>query len=328
MPKYLLIRFSAIGDIVLTSPVIRSLKQARPDAEVHFLTKAGMAPILAHNPYIDQLHLLGKDENLWSLAGRLRPEGYDALLDLHGSLRSRTLSLLLQRPRYGFDKANEQKKRLVRQQPAGSVSHIVTRYGQVLEPLGIRLDDGGLDFFLPAANVSAAESALREANFDPAPALAVALGATHATKRWPVAYFAQTLNQLGRPCLLLGGKDALNEAAYLRQHLRVPFFDAVGRFDLLTAAALLRSCHDLLTHDTGFMHIGAAFGMKIYSLWGSTVPEFGMTPYKTSFVALETKGLDCRPCSRIGFDTCPRGHFRCMKDLDPGQVLDVLSSKS
>ncbi|RTQ44044.1 glycosyl transferase, partial [Hymenobacter gummosus] len=66
---------------------------------------------------------------------------------------------------------------------------------------------------------------------------------------------------------------------------------------------------------TGQMHIAAAFRKEIISVWGNTVPEFGMYPFRTEFRALEVEGLGCRPCSKIGYEKCPQGHFRCMRDI-------------
>ncbi len=321
--KVLIIRFSSMGDVVLTTPVVRSLKAAFPEVEIHYLTKTAFAPLLRHNPYLAQLHLLQKD-NLPQLVALLRKEGFDHVLDLHGSLRSRWVALQLGVPVSSLDKRNFDKWKMTKLHAELEVPHVVTRYGDTLKPLGVELDSEGLEVFLSREIEEAGDELLSQNGFVEKDILAVALGATHATKRWPVAYFAETLNALNKPCVLLGGKDALEEAAYLREHLKVPFLDGVGQWDLLTAAAALKACGALLTHDTGFMHIGAAFGMKVFSLWGNTVPGFGMTPYKTPHWILEVEGLACRPCSRIGFDTCPKGHFRCMRDLLPAQVTEVL----
>jgi heptosyltransferase-2 len=85
-----------------------------------------------------------------------------------------------------------------------------------------------------------------------------------------------------------------------------------------------------VTHDTGLMHIAAAFGRPIISLWGNTAPAFGMTPYygdrPVPYGIMETKGLWCRPCSKIGYEKCPMGHFRCMERIDPEQVLRLVTA--
>ena len=318
----LILRFSAIGDIVLTSPVVRSLRKALPDAEIHYFTKPAYADLLQHNPHINRVHLLS--DNLSQQLDELRQEKFDAILDLHHNLRTLRVKRALNCPAFTFNKQNRNKYLLC--QPllrplAKEISHIVLRYGETLEGVGTTLDKEGLELFLPKG-IEAKMAATLPPPLQAAPdLLAVVLGAKWATKRWPIHHFEALLNQLGRPVLLIGGPDAREEADYLATHLKVPFFDAVARFGLLEAAALMKQCQAVLTHDTGFMHIAAAFQMKVYSLWGNTVPAFGMTPYLTDHVILENSEPSCRPCSKIGHQKCPKGHFRCMEGLTPERVL-------
>lgn len=326
MKKVLIIRFSSIGDIVLTTPVIRSLKAGLPEVEIHYLTKAAYAGLLQPNPHISQLHLLTND-NWKPLLRQLKAERFDHILDLHHNLRSLRIKLSLRRPATSFDKKNLTKFRMVRfKTPKLQVPHIVERYGKTLHALGLTLDEGGLDFFLPPEAESRARVLLSETGWTTTP-LAVVLGATYATKRWLPEYFADTLEAYQQPVILIGGPDAREEARIIREQVKVPLLDAVGNYSLAEAAALMKACHAVLTHDTGFMHIAAAMQLPVYSLWGNTVPEFGMTPYRSPHVILETPDLACRPCSKIGFDQCPKGHFRCMRDLKPEQVLAALKAE-
>lgn len=318
MNKILIIRFSSIGDIVLTSPVIRSLKSAKPEIEIHYLSKPQFQNILIHNPYLSKVHLWEGNKTL----STLRKEKFDYILDLHRNLRSQKVKLALLRPSISFDKQNRKKYLMVRNHDLSEpVSHIVTRYGATLEALGISLDNLGLDFFLPESASTKADQEINDLLPNLEPALAVVLGANHPTKRWIPEHFVKLINLYQKPVILIGGKDSLQEAEIIKKQIKPPYLDAVGKYDILTAAALMKKCQAVLTHDTGFMHIAAAFGMKIFSLWGNTVPEFGMTPYKSPHLVFETHGLDCRPCSKIGFDQCPKGHFRCMNDLKPEVVL-------
>ncbi len=325
--KILILRFSSIGDIVLTSPVIRSLKLARPDTEIHFATKAAFADVVRHNPYLSRLHLLGDS---WSeFIHALRAEQFDLILDLHNNLRTWRCALALGVRSVRFDKQNFAKYRMVRRksQPASWLPHVVERYGATLAPLGLTLDGGGLDFFYPPSLNSWAEAELNPLISRGGKPLAVVLGAQLATKRWPVEHWLEALNKLSRPVLLLGGRDATTERDYLTSRLLVPHFDAVGHYSLPESVALLNQCQEVLTHDTGLMHIAAALGKKVFSIWGSTVPALGMTPYGCPSVIIEHPTLDCRPCSKIGFDSCPRGHFRCMREITPetvaGKIMEV-----
>lgn len=330
--KILLIRFSSIGDIVLTTPVVRAIHRQYPESEIHFLTKSAFAGLLQPNPYIHQVH--GWDDaQAASIMAHLRSLQFDAVLDLHHNLRSARVRWALRRPSAAFPKANFAKYLLVRgwrKQPNGSlrpISHVVSRYGETLRLIQASLDAEGLDFFLPETAEIAAAHAWQHAPFLPAQKpIAVCLGATHATKRWLPEYFVETLQQYGQPVVLLGGKDAVKEAQFISDALHgiVPVWNTVAQFDIMTSAALMRACACVLTHDTGFMHIAAAFHLPMVTLWGSTVPALGFAPYNTPFQVAEVPNLSCRPCSKIGFDACPKGHFRCMKELSPAMVLSQL----
>ncbi|WNJ18956.1 glycosyltransferase family 9 protein [Pontibacter sp. G13] len=323
--KILVVRFSSIGDIVLTSPVPRNLKRAFPDCEVHYFTKAAFHSLVAHNPHIDKVHLL--EDSLGDQLDRLKAEKFDAIIDLHNNLRTLRIKQSLKIPAYTFNKENLSKFWMVRlKQMDQGIAHIVDRYLQTLEHWQINLDDQGLDFFLTNESIAEADAFLAEdpLNIIDQSPMAVVLGANYATKRWLPEYFVDLLNKLGRPVVLIGGPDSVEEAKTISAQLTVPFLDTVGKTSLLVSAAILEKCTDVLAHDTGFMHIAAAFKKPIYSLWGNTVPEFGMTPYRTPYWILENQDASCRPCSKIGYKKCPRSHFECMRGLTPEMVLQKI----
>ncbi len=203
--------------------------------------------------------------------------------------------------------------------------HTVERYARALQPLGCALDDQGLEFFLPEEARTLARQIVSR-NFA-TPPVAVVLGGNYFTKRWPREYFVELLNGLGQPVLLLGGKPETEDAAWIASQLKVCAFNAVAQYDLLLSAALLEHAQCVVTHDTGLMHIATALGCKIFSIWGNTVPELGFAPYKASLsVIIENKAVDCRPCTKLGYEKCPKGHFKCMRDLLPEQVLREINS--
>ena len=319
LKKILIIRLSSIGDIVLTTPVVRSLKLSLPDVEIHYLTKAQYAPLLQYNPYIDQLYLF--QGSILKMIPELDAEGYDYILDLHNNMRSAQFKLHLGTPAATFGKINF-KKFLLTQFKWDRMPdvHIVDRYAATLKAVGAGLDDQGLDLFVPSPTEAEGLSIVKE-TFGTRKPIAIVLGGQQATKKWPTAYFVELLNQLQEPAVLLGGGTEFAAAEQIVSEVNSPLLNAVGNFDLLTSAALMKACKYVITHDTGFMHIAAAFKMKVFSLWGNTVPQLGMTPYRTESVILETQGLSCRPCSKLGYDACPKGHFKCMQELTPEKVL-------
>jgi len=314
--KILVLRFSSIGDIVLTTPVVRQLKTQLPGAQVHFATKATYRGLLEASPYVDKLHLLGS--SLAELVRELRAERFDFIVDLHNNLRTRLIRLQLPGvPGRAFDKLNWQKYLLVRFKVNRLPPlHIVDRYRAAATPLGIRDDGGGLDYFIPPAHEVDVAAALPP-GFRAKRYVAVAIGAQHATKRLPVEKLIKLVQNLApRPVVLLGGPEDESTGHVIELAAGPLVFNGCGKFSLHQSASLLRQAQFVVSHDTGLMHIAAAFKQQIFSVWGNTVLQFGMYPYRTRFEALEVLGLPCRPCSKIGFAECPQGHFKCMRAQD------------
>lgn len=312
--KILVIRFSSIGDIVLTSPVVRCLKQQR-GADIHYLTKRPYLPLLEANPFIDQIFLI--DQKVSEVLPALKAERYDLIVDLHKNLRSWQVRLALGAKAFAFDKLNLEKWIFTRwklnQLPA---LHIVDRYLAAVAPLGVKNDGLGLDYFFPSGQPP---YTVGQPGY-----LAFAIGAAHATKRLPEHKILEICRAANGPVVLLGGKaeSAIGEAVAQQVGGRVR--NLCGRLSLHESASVLQQAARVITHDTGMMHIAAAFQKEILSVWGNTVPAFGMAPYFGNGGGKDTRsevqGLGCRPCSKIGFGQCPKGHFRCMEDQDTAAI--------
>ena len=233
---------------------------------------------------------------------------------LHHNLRTMLIKRALGVQAYSFDKLNWQKWLLVNLKINRLPKlHIVDRYLQTVAPLGVHNDHQGLDYFVPTTD---------EVPLDTLPVshqqgyVAFAIGGQHATKKLPFERLVELCQHLGRPIVLLGGKEDDNTAQRLVEALpQAKLYNACGRYSLNQSASLLKHAQVVYTHDTGLMHMAAALKKPIVSIWGNTVPEFGMYPYLTDFKVWEVKGLNCRPCSKIGYDRCPKGHFRCMNEL-------------
>ncbi len=181
-----------------------------------------------------------------------------------------------------------------------------------------------------------------------APLIAVAIGGTYATKRLPPEALARLCAQLPGHVLLLGGPQDRKTAEYCKARFNAPYvpnalafpapyvpnalaspppliINLCGQLSLQQSASVLAQADLVLAHDTGMMHIAAALKKPLISIWGNTVPAFGMYPLFPEGMApvhcAEVKGLSCRPCSKLGFDACPKGHFRCMKEQDLDEIL-------
>ncbi|MBN8577294.1 MAG: glycosyltransferase family 9 protein [Cytophagales bacterium] len=326
--KVLVLRFSSIGDIVLTTPVVRILKTQLSDAEVHFATKKQFKVLLESNPYVDKIQVLEKD--LRPLIKQLRAERYDYIIDLHNNLRTRLIKIALGVRAYSFQKLNWKKWLLVNLKINRMPNvHIVERYLHTLKPLGLKADTLGLDFFIPEEDVVPLDWLPKEFQSG---YVAYAVGAQHATKRLPLKRMIELCDKINKPIVLLGGKEDYETAEVLRDFFERPahseyeaglnelgkktiIFNACGKFNINQSASLVKQARYVFTHDTGLMHIAAAFKKEVFSIWGNTISEFGMYPYRTRFTVLENKKAACRPCSKIGYSACPKGHFKCMNDI-------------
>ena len=310
--KILFLRFSSIGDIVLTTPVIRCLKQQAPGVEIHYCTKRKYQALIAHNPYIDKCHYL--DDDLTELTDQLRSEDYDFVIDLHNNLRTKLIKYRLGKRAFSVDKLNLRKWLYVRfKANVMPPVHIVDRYMNTLSWLEVINDGKGLDHFI-AADEHVPLSRLPHTHR--MGYAAYAIGGQHATKRLPVARMIELCHQLNGPVVLLGDQRDWAVGEVIRAELGDQFiYNACGSFSINQSASLVRQAQVVFSHDTGLMHIAAAFGKPIVSIWGSTTPQLGMYPYKTRHLVLENTSLGCRPCSKIGHDKCPLGHFNCMNQL-------------
>jgi ADP-heptose:LPS heptosyltransferase len=322
MTKFLILRFSSIGDIVLTTPIIRCLKQQYPDAEVHYATKKSYKSLLENNPYIDKVFVL--ENGLNELVKSLQSERYDYVIDLHNNLRTSIIKLRLKTPlsmgegsgvrSFSFDKLNLQKWILVKfKKNLMPNVHIVDRYMKTVESLGVKNDNKGLDYFIPEKDEMPLDW-LPE-NFRSGYAV-YAIGGQHETKKLPLNKMIELCQTIQLPLVLIGGKeDVVISEQLLVISKNNLIFDTCGKCNLNQSASLIKNAKVVYTHDTGMMHVAAALKKKVISIWGNTVPEFGMYPYQTDFEVIENKYLNCRPCSKIGYNKCPLEHFKCMNDL-------------
>ena len=312
MPKFLILRFSSIGDIVLTTPVVRCLKQQIPDAEVHFCTKKTNQILLEYNPHIDKRFYL--EDSLPTLIRQLRKERYDYIIDLHNNLRTSLIKLRLGVRSYSFNKLNWQKWLFVRWKINTLPNvHIVDRYLDTVVPLGVQNDGLGLDYFIPYKDQIEPDWLPKTHRHQ---YIAYAIGGQHSTKKLPLPRMIELCRKINYPIVLLGGKEDAAIGDAIAEELGPKWiYNACGKYNLNQSAALLQDARVVFSHDTGLMHIAAALKKKVYSIWGNTTPAFGMYPYNTPFVVLENNNLTCRPCSKIGYHQCPLKHFKCMNEL-------------
>jgi len=318
--KFLIIRFSSIGDIVLTSPVVRCLKNQFPEAEIHYLTKRRNLDLLEANPYIEKIHLFG--DSLSRTIAELKLENYDYIIDLHNNLRSLRVKLGLKVKSFSYNKLNINKMLLtllkINTMPK---THIVDRNLATVRTFGVVDDGKGLDHFISDEDEMPVEKLpekFRESY------VALVLAGTYPTKKMPVEKYRTLISGNDYPFILLGGKSEQAMAAKILDWNTGNVLDFTGKLRINQSASLVRNAQLVISNDTGLMHISAAYHKKILSVWGNTAPELGMSPYMPGEGSeiLEIKGLPCRPCSKLGYHECPKKHFRCMNDLPEKQIQE------
>jgi ADP-heptose:LPS heptosyltransferase len=318
--KILIIRLSSIGDIVLTSLIVRCLKNQVKNAEIHFVTKQQFKSILESNPYIDKVHVLG--ENFGDLIHELIPEKFDYIIDLHHNFRSARLKRRLKGKAFSVNKLNWQKMLLIRfkinRLPQ---KHIVDRYLETTSSLQVENDGKGLDYFIPekeAFKMSDLPAPFQKMGF-----VAFVIAGTYNTKKLPVEKIIEICQKIDYPVILLGGKKEFDEGEKVLSQSKGNVLNYAGKISLNRSASLVRDAKVVLTNDTGLMHIAAAFQKKILSFWGNTVADFGMVPYQPHPVSqrMEVENLKCRPCSKLGFQKCPKKHFRCMNEINVDEAV-------
>ena len=331
--KFLIIRFSSIGDIVLTTPVVRCLKKQIVTAEVHYLTKKSFGEIFEANPYIDKMHYL--DDNLDATIASLQEEDFDYVIDLHHNLRTQKVKRALKKTAFSFDKLNVKKWLLtalkINKMPG---VHIVDRYLQTVAEFGVKNDGAGLDYFIPQQDV-VKETDIPTSHL--AGYIGLVIGAAHHTKKYPLHKLEAFCTAINHPVIIFGGKEDAETGKQLSAIDPFKIYNACGKFSLNESADLVRRSKLIITNDTGLMHIAAAFKKTIISLWGNTVPAFGMYPYYganflsrqqiTPYDILEVNNLSCRPCSKIGYNKCPKGHFKCMEQIAVGDVIQKTNAR-
>ena len=319
MQKLLIIRFSSIGDVVLTSPVVRALKEQGGYC-IHYLVKKKFKNAIENNQYIDKIFYL--EDN--SIKEALIKEKYDIVVDLQNNIKSLKIRQGLAQKTLVVNKENLKKILLVR---TGidllKGEHIVARYFKTVKKLGIKDDGKGLDFFIPEDfKITSCKISLDLSQ----PYLAWVIGASYAKKMLPLNQIIEVSRDLNVPVLLLGGAmDKSNGDEIVRSSKRSNLYNLCGELSLEESSYILKRSALVLSNDTGLMHIAAAFHKKIISFWGCTKPSLGMYPYRAdekSVMLLSPTNKE--PCSKLG-NRCKSSKNGCIGDLDTQRITASLN---
>jgi ADP-heptose:LPS heptosyltransferase len=321
--KILVIRFSSMGDIIYTTPVVRCLKKQLAGAQVHFITKPAFKYIYDNNPYVDKLLLL--KPSLSDTITDIKAEGYDFIIDLHNNLRTTIIKLRTGIKSYTYKKQTIRKwlslKFNLKLVPP---THLVDRYMQAVKFLGVTNDGQPIDYYIKADHKLAdLLPPTHQNNY-----VAFVIGATHFTKRMPNDKIISICQELKHPVVLLGGNDVKANGDEITATIGPNIYNACGKTSLDESVFLVSQSATVIGFDTGLTHIAEAFNKPIVSVWGGTVPELlGVQPYMVKDVLVAGIDLYCRPCSKFGLEKCPLGHFKCMKEIPEEPITAFVNNR-
>ena len=318
--KLLIVRLSSLGDILLSTPLIRSIKIRYPRIEIDFVVREEYKDLLLLNPHLRNIIIYNNDEDkLKLLKNKICENNYDLIIDLQNNLRSWLLLKCYGSSVVGFKKNNINKFLLVNFNINNlkNAKQIPVRYASTLEHF--HLDHQGLEQFTDKIQDPVLNGIENLVGICP--------GSKHFTKMWPEEYFIQLgklLNENGYKIVLFGGKDDLKVCERISSKL---FFaiNLCNDNNILQTAADMKCCKVIYCNDSGLMHTATAVNIPVIAFFGSTVKEFGFTPYNSKNLILENNSLSCRPCTHIGRDSCPKKHFKCMVEIAPQSAFEKLS---
>ena len=330
----LVLRFSSLGDVVLTTAIFPNLRKRWPHAKIAVATKAAFAPVFDGNPNVDEVFQLdGPGRTFSQLVLDLRRRHWDVVIDLHANLRTWIIRFVAgggwtvvvdkaNGPRYALLFTRHVSKRLNRS--------VRERILDTLKGIDVPLVSAETQLFpadpRPILEAWGAKATGR--------LIGIAPGARHATKRWPAAKFAEAANRLGAfpdtTVVILGDQSDKDVAADVASKLVVQHVNLAGKTSLPDLIAVTSRLKFLLTNDSALLHIGEAVKIPLLAVFGPTVRAFGFGPYRESSRVAEVVNLHCRPCTLHGDERCPLGHHKCMEDIDVNAVLyscsDVIES--
>jgi heptosyltransferase-2 len=320
--KFLIIRLSSIGDIILTTPLIRAIRNNYPNAIVDYLAVDKFSEATEANPHINKLIKYSKSwtySDIKQVKNEIisRQGKYDFIIDLQNNPRSRIFAFGLSDKIFRIPKRRLHKLCLVnfKRSPFETIS-IVDNYFKCLKYFGIKNDGLGCEVF-PDDNFTLP-------TLDNKALVCVAPGAQHFTKKYPADKYVAAINALGKEIdcqfILLGGKGDFDLCESIRSEVESECINLAGITNIRKSAAVLSKSSLLICNDTGTMHLSAAVKTPIVAIFGSTVQELGFAPHGSVYRIIETDE-PCRPCSHIGRANCPKSHFNCMNKISPNAIV-------
>ena len=323
----LVILSGAPGNIVFSTPLIRSLKIHLDNPRISFLTSTEAKPLLEDNPYIDPIFDLAEFRKHRKQQSRT----FTYIYDLDASLRSAVITAMLSGKVYRVRKRTWQKWLLTRLKINQMIPvHQAEQYLNTASSLKITGDRFRPDFYIPYKDQVPVEwlpDSFQKGY------VVFCISARYATRRLPLARMIEVCDRINKPVIILGNADDMQdgealenffarreehaelETTLLALNKKTIVYNGCGKFNFNQQASLVRQSKCVFTFDNDFIAVASAFGKEAFVMYGNTVLDFGSYPYQTRFTIFENNKLACRPCSSAGYGKCPLKHFRCMNEL-------------
>lgn len=331
--KILVIQTAFLGDVILTTPLIKKISEFFPLAEVDVLTTPEGGNILRNNPHIKEIITYDKhwsESSFFSLlkkARELRKRKYDIAFLPHRSFRSGLLAFLSgATERIGF-KGTLASFFLTRSVIRDLSKHEIARNLSLLEPLFGTVEPVPPELYPSKEDFIVVREKLKDIVKDQFGWKVIfAPGSNWATKRYPRVYFAEVgkllLDAGVKYILLIGGQEDKRICEDIKNRIGNRAVNVAGLLTPLQSCALMTMCSLLISNDSAPLHMASAMGLPTVGIYGPTTPRFGFGPYGKLVKVMEVE-LDCRPCSPHGPRVCPLGHHMCMRNISPHDVADA-----
>lgn len=333
--KILVIRLSAIGDVILCSPLMQELRRLYPHAEINFLTKPEGFEIAKGISEVNVLHKYDvKPFHRSKALQSLRTQSWDIVVDLQNNLRSRSFVYKLKCTKLFRFKRNRWEREIRIHLPRmrdklNTPKPVALQYIESIISLGAKDENLSLKLVLPKDWVTSAEKHLLQFVVDNQmqghkPFLIIAPGAKHNTKQWLTEHwieFCKLSHKNGMKTIaIIGAPNETQICHEIAEKVGFPVLNSAGRISLGEAAGLIQIADVVVCNDSSPMHISASLKTPIVAIFGATVPEFGFAPFNTQYKIVQDANLECRPCDPHGTKVCPLKHFKCMHNVKAEQV--------
>lgn len=326
MKSILVIRLTSLGDVILTTPIVRMLANAYPNATIDVAVDPRFSEVWASNPVIKNVRTYTTNEGL-SAQAEADERGYDLIVDLQRNRKSRAIVHAVCRSHttvVRYSKRRLPKIAMVCFKRSVALDHIVERYAEPLGKLGLKLENQDLELWTGGNQ----PSAQRLADLASPLRIGIAPGAQHATKRYTSEGWAALADhfssELGASVVALGSRVDVSICDQIQSLAGCVLERADGAMDLATTIRIVDGLDCIVTNDSAMVHIAAARNVPVVVVYGSTIPALGFTPHHVAYEVIEVKELSCRPCSHIGRSCCPKGHFSCMTSIDHTEIYEAV----